>query len=89
MPMFPQLERYIAGLEPLSIPAERRGRLDQLAAYVRDKRAAGEAARLVFICTHNSRRSQLGQVWAATAAAHGGVSGVETYSGGTEVDLGR
>jgi len=38
----------------------------------------------MFICTHNSRRSHLSQIWASTAAAYYGVPGVETYSGGTE-----
>jgi len=40
--------------------------------------------RLVFICTHNSRRSHLSQIWAQTAAGRYGVAGVETFSGGTE-----
>jgi arsenate reductase len=40
---------------------------------------------IVFICTHNSRRSQLCQIWAATAATYYGVLHVEAYSGGTEV----
>lgn len=40
-------------------------------------------AQLIFICTANSRRSQLGQVWGKVAAAHYGLD-VETYSGGTE-----
>ena len=40
--------------------------------------------RLNFICTHNSRRSHLGQVWAQALAKHYQVSKVITYSGGTE-----
>lgn len=67
------------------IPAERRAVLAQLAAFVSERRAEGQPAELTFICTHNSRRSQLGQVWAATAAAWLGVDGVRTFSGGTEV----
>jgi arsenate reductase (thioredoxin) len=67
------------------IPAERRLELARIAAYVSQQHAVGRPAALVFICTHNSRRSQLGQVWAATAAAWLGVRGVQTYSGGTEV----
>ena len=45
----------------------------------------GRPAGLIFICTHNSRRSQLAQVWAGTAARVFGIAGVETFSGGTEV----
>ncbi len=39
---------------------------------------------LVYVCTHNSRRSQMAQVWAQVASAHYGVSGLSAYSGGTE-----
>ena len=66
------------------IPAERRARLDELAQYVAEKRTEGTPARLTFICTHNSRRSQIAQIWAAAAAAHYGIPHVETFSGGTE-----
>jgi arsenate reductase len=66
------------------IPPERKDQLRELAGFVAAHREAGRAARLTFICTHNSRRSQLAQVWAAVAAAHYGVQQVEAYSGGTE-----
>src|SRR5439155_17018122 len=45
---------------------------------------AEQIARLTFICTHNSRRSQLAQIWAKAAAEFYGVRGVDTFSGGTE-----
>jgi protein-tyrosine-phosphatase len=64
------------------IPAERQKQLETIAAYVRGRIAAGQPARLTFICTHNSRRSHLCQIWAQTAAAYYGVP-VETFSGGT------
>jgi arsenate reductase len=68
-----------------SIPQERRDQLRKLASYIRGNVKADRPPRLVFICTHNSRRSQMCQLWAATAAAYFGVSGVENFSGGTEV----
>jgi arsenate reductase len=43
-----------------------------------------EPAKLTFICTHNSRRSHLSQIWAQVAAEYYGLVGVETFSGGTE-----
>lgn len=67
-----------------ALPPARRESLQRLAAYVGARREAGEVARLVFICTHNSRRSHISQLWAAAAALHYGVAPVETYSGGTE-----
>ena len=39
---------------------------------------------LNFICTHNSRRSHLAQVWAQVASAHYHIPKVQCYSGGTE-----
>lgn len=67
-----------------AISAERRAVLDEAAGYVADRLSAGEPVRLTFICTHNSRRSHLAQVWAQIAAEFYGLPGVETYSGGTE-----
>ena len=37
-----------------------------------------------FICTHNSRRSHLSQIWAQAAASYFNIPGVHCYSGGTE-----
>ena len=66
------------------IPDERKERLQKLALFVRDKIKVGEEAKLIFICTHNSRRSHMGQLWARVAADYYGVSDVRTFSGGTE-----
>lgn len=59
--------------------------LDEIAELIVAERAAGRVAKLTFICTHNSRRSQMAQLWAATAAAYYRIDDVQTYSGGTEV----
>jgi arsenate reductase (thioredoxin) len=84
--MYATLQRYIdrAVLHTPGLPRERKLLLDQVAAFVSSKRRAGETAELTFVCTHNSRRSQMAQLWAAAAAAHFGVEPVRTYSGGTE-----
>ena len=82
-----KLRQYVASRvgEFDSIPQERRDQLRKLASYIRDKAKANQPVRLVFICTHNSRRSQMCQLWAATAAAYFGAPEVENFSGGTEV----
>ena len=67
-----------------AIPKDRKQKLEKLALFVRSKRAAGEKAKLIFICTHNSRRSHMSQLWATVAAESYGVEGVETFSGGVE-----
>ena len=66
------------------IPDDRKLALEQVASFIAERMAAGKPVELTFICTHNSRRSQMAQIWAVAAAAHYGVIGVETYSGGTE-----
>jgi protein-tyrosine-phosphatase len=68
-----------------AIPADRKEMLDRVATFVRTRRSAGGTARLLFVCTHNSRRSQMSQLWAAAAAAYYGIDHVETFSGGLEV----
>ena len=62
----------------------RRVKLEQLSLFVAEHCLDGVPAKLVFICTHNSRRSHLAQIWAQTAAHYFGIPTVETYSGGNE-----
>lgn len=81
-PLCPELAAYFAAL-PEPAP-ERRTRLDTLAAQLRPPREDERTLELVFICTHNSRRSHMGQVLARAAALHCGLEGIQTYSGGTE-----
>lgn len=84
--LYPALQSYVSErtAEFDQIPAERKEQLGKLAAYVSERVEAGKPVRLTFICTHNSRRSHLSQIWAATAAAQYGVPQIETFSGGTE-----
>jgi arsenate reductase len=84
--MHPTLAHTIELLLPSiqQIPAERRETLDRMAGFVRARLADGAPARLTFICTGNSRRSHLGQLWAVALARYYGIEGVETFSGGTE-----
>lgn len=83
----PEIQRYVdERVVPAmaAIPDERKASLDLIAAFIREQRDSSRTADLVFICTHNSRRSILSQVWAATAAASFGIEHVRTFSGGTE-----
>jgi arsenate reductase len=67
------------------IDAERKKDLKEASAFIRERIKQGKPADLTFICTHNSRRSHLSQLWAQTAASFYGMTNVTTYSGGTEV----
>lgn len=66
------------------IPAERKALLEKLSNYIQQRVNGGKSIQLVYICTHNSRRSHFGQIWAQTAAAYFQISNVQTFSGGTE-----
>lgn len=83
LPALAQYTKSLAG-EFDAIPKERKQKLEKLALFVRSKRNAGETAKLIFICTHNSRRSHMSQLWATVAAAAYGITGIETFSGGVE-----
>ena len=67
-----------------NISEERKEILQPLIAFIQSKKDSNQTIRLNFICTHNSRRSHLSQIWAATMAYHFGVKNVFCYSGGTE-----
>jgi arsenate reductase (thioredoxin) len=67
-----------------AIPPERRSILKQLTDFVEGKARENEKIELIFICTHNSRRSHITQIWAQTAAAYYGIENILTFSGGTE-----
>jgi len=66
------------------LPTERKEILEKISSYIKNTTSTGEDANLVYVCTHNSRRSHLGQVWSAVAAAYYGIANVKTFSGGTE-----
>lgn len=65
-----------------SIPEKRKVMLDQIKQILID---CNYHADLLFICTHNSRRSHFAQVWAQASAAYFKRSDIHCYSGGTEV----
>jgi arsenate reductase (thioredoxin) len=68
-----------------TIDENRKVILEKIADYIVEKKKSGSGVNLTFICTHNSRRSHLSQIWATTAAHYFGVAdGIATYSGGTE-----
>jgi protein-tyrosine-phosphatase len=67
-----------------SISDERKEKLKEIADYIRTKQINNDTVNLIFICTHNSRRSHFSQIWAQTAAYYYGFNNVYCYSGGTE-----
>ncbi len=82
--MFPNLSKTIEVISNFSVSEERKEVLLPLIDYIQNKVNSKEEIRLNFICTHNSRRSHLSQIWAQTMAFQFGIKNVVCYSGGTE-----
>lgn len=82
--MYPKIKKFIDELSLDSISEERREILIPLSQYIQSKIAEKNPVNLNFICTHNSRRSHLGQIWAKTMADYFNLENIYTYSGGTE-----
>ncbi|WP_442266991.1 low molecular weight phosphatase family protein [Tenacibaculum sp. ZS6-P6] len=78
------LIKTIEKISSLEITNERKEKLKPLITYIKEKRTKKEDIRINFICTHNSRRSHLGQIWMQTLANHFNIKNIITYSGGTE-----
>lgn len=85
-PILPLLSATIAQLanEFKEITPKRKETLGELTQYIQQKLKADGQIFLNFICTHNSRRSHLAQLWAQTAAYYYDVPGVTCFSGGTD-----
>ncbi len=82
--MFSEIEQVIKGLNPQTISTERKAILQPLTEFIQSKVSNQQDIRINFICTHNSRRSHLSQVWAQTLAHYFNVKNVFCYSAGTE-----
>lgn len=83
-PLFSEIGHFISTINSNSILPERQLLLQALIDFIQKKTTNNQEVRLNFICTHNSRRSHLAQIWAQTMAFHFGVKNVFCYSGGTE-----
>lgn len=85
--LLPSLQPYVQEVlsELDQVPSDRQALLKDIASVVVERLRAGAAADLTFICTHNSRRSHMSEVWAQTAAYWFGLDRVRAFSGGTEV----
>jgi len=79
-----KLNTLLKSLDLSSISATRKAELDILITYIVNRLKAKQRIRLIFICTHNSRRSHLGQIWAKTIATYFKMDEISSYSGGTE-----
>ena len=79
-----KIREIISQLSTERISEERKIILQPLIEFISSKISKNEEVRLNFICTHNSRRSHLSQIWAQTMANYYQIENVFCYSGGTE-----
>lgn len=84
--MYPNIKKFSDELVKKFdlIPEERKEILSKISEYISDKKEENKAVNLVYVCTHNSRRSHLGQIWAKVAADYYKLENINTFSGGTE-----
>jgi len=82
---FPELDKYIKNIEGEfdDIPMDRKKSLREIARFISNRTDNNKMARILFICTHNSRRSHISQIWAQTAAHYYGIKNFKSFSGGT------
>ncbi|MGX1023184.1 hypothetical protein [Flavobacterium sp. CS20] len=69
--------------EDHQIDLERKHQIKAIAETLKQQHSS-KPFQLIFVCTHNSRRSIFGQVWATVLADYYDIA-LESYSGGTEV----
>lgn len=82
--LLPEIQSLVHSFDFTKISKERKTILQPLVDFIQLKFDNQQDIRLNLICTHNSRRSHLSQVWAQTAAHYYRIQNVFCYSGGTE-----
>lgn len=82
--MLENLTKTLVEISKIAVPNERKEVLQPLVDYIQNKVNSDQEIRFNFICTHNSRRSHLSQIWAQSMAFHFKIQNVFCYSGGTE-----
>lgn len=83
---YPKLSTYCDKLsdEFIQIPEERKAELKDIANFIVEQRKEHKPTNLLFVCTSNSRRSHMAQVWSQIASYYYNIDSVFTFSGGTE-----
>ncbi|MEL6343220.1 MAG: protein-tyrosine-phosphatase [Myxococcota bacterium] len=79
-PLHEHLAEWAADGRPETIDDLRADAFQSLADWIVEQADAP----MIFVCTHNSRRSHMSQLWAQAAADHFRLEHVRTFSGGTE-----
>ena len=78
-----QVAKWSAEGLPSTLNDGRRKNFEEIAQWLATRLKGGATADLIFVSTHNSRRSHISQLWAQAAALNQGLA-IKTYSAGTE-----
>jgi arsenate reductase len=84
--LFEKIEKFCQEIEKEFdlISKERKEKLLSLRDYISGKIVENQIPKLIVICTHNSRRSHIGQIWLAVGSDYFQLPEIQTFSGGTE-----
>lgn len=66
------------------ITEERKEQLIELGDFLIEQRTTSKATKVLFVCTHNSRRSHISDTWFQYGLVYYGISGYQSFSGGLE-----
>ncbi len=66
------------------IEEDRQASLRELGDFILNEIEEDGQSDIIIICTHNSRRSHISQIWLQTAAIYYGIDGIQVFSGGLE-----
>jgi arsenate reductase len=82
--LYKEIVTLIEQFKGVSFTEERLSILNSIGTYIQGQKNQGKDINLNFVCTHNSRRSHLAQIWAQVMATYFQIPNVHCYSGGTE-----
>ena len=84
--MSKKLRQLVAGLsdEFGMIPEDRKNELDDLSDLIINHLEGNDTLDIIVVCTHNSRRSQLGEAWINTLSKYFELPEIKAFSGGME-----
>ncbi len=85
--IYPEIQNLIRDIEKKfdSIDHNRKLKLKEFAKNIHAALSDGQHVHLLYVCTHNSRRSHFGQIAAALAIIYYRLKNIDSYSAGTEV----
>ncbi|BDD05230.1 arsenate reductase/protein-tyrosine-phosphatase family protein [Aureibacter tunicatorum] len=87
--LYPSLQQFIENVnkETSHLQPDRIRKLDTLARCIKSTLKLHDKAKIVYVCTHNSRRSQIAQALTEAIAGYYGLNNsmLEVYSGGSQV----